>query len=94
MDSIRITVRVKPRSSRSRVGGSHGEPPALIVAVHAQAVDGQANAAVIDNLAAALGIHRRDVQMVSGHTNRTKIVEIRSDDGDALMARIAELLSA
>ncbi len=94
MESIRITVRVKPGASRARVGGSHGEPPALVVAVHEQPVDGQANAAVIAALAAALGIRRRDVNVIAGRTNRTKIVEIHADDGHAIKARIAELLLA
>ena len=74
--------------------GSHGEPPALVVAVHEQPVDGQANAAVTEALAAALGIRRRDVKVIAGHTNRTKTVEIMADDGHALKARIAELLLA
>jgi uncharacterized protein YggU (UPF0235/DUF167 family) len=74
------------------VGGSYGEPPALIVAVHAQPVDGQANDAVIDSLAAALGIRRSDIRIVAGHSGRTKIVEISAADGDAISARITELL--
>lgn len=94
MDCIRITVRVKPGASRARVGGSHGEPPALIVAVHAQPVDGQANVAVIGALAAALGLRTRELSVVGGHTHRTKTIEILTDDRDAVLARIADLLVA
>lgn len=93
MDSIRITVYVKPWASRARVGGSHGDPPALIVAIHEQPVNGQANAAVTDTLAASLGVRRGDVRVVAGHTSRTKTVEISAADIDALNARIAELLA-
>ena len=60
--------------------------------MHEQPVDGQANAAVTDALAAALGIRRREVTVVGGHTNRTKTVEIHTVDAAALMARVDELL--
>lgn len=94
MSRVRVTIRVRPGASRARVGGSYGEPAALIVAVHAQPVDGQANAAVIDALAAALGVRRGEVSVVAGHTGRTKVVEIACDDAPALQARIAALLQA
>ena len=37
-----ITVRAKPGASRPRIGGAHGEPPELIVAVRETAASGQA----------------------------------------------------
>lgn len=87
-------MRAKPGASRTRVGGSHGEPPALIVAVHVQPVDGKANAAVTDALAAALGVRRMDVRVVAGHTHRTKTVEITASNTETLRARVAELLAS
>ena len=75
---MRIRVRVKPGSSRNRVGGrypgQHGDE--LVVSVTARAVDGQANAAVVARLAAALDCPRRDIQIVSGTTGRSKVIEI------------------
>src|ERR1051326_6083872 len=44
VEEVRIPIRVKPGSSRIRVGGRHGEK-ALIVAVSAKAVDGAATEA-------------------------------------------------
>ena len=46
-----LEIRVRPNSSRNKVGGSVGEPPRLVVAVQAPAVDGKANEAVVKELA-------------------------------------------
>lgn len=73
------SVRVKPGSSRTRVGGGYGDPPALVVAVNAPAVDGRANDAVVRALADALGCRPADVEIVSGHTARTKVVRVEGD---------------
>jgi len=42
---LTVAVRVKPGSSRTRVGGLHAGPrgPALVIAVNAPAVAGRAN---------------------------------------------------
>ncbi len=90
----RFAIRVKPGASKPKVGGGYGDPPALIVAVHAQPVDGQANDAVLSALAEALKVKSRQMSVVSGHTARTKLVAVQvpnADDGD-LRARIDELL--
>jgi hypothetical protein len=72
-------LRVKPGASRTRVGGGYGDPPALVVAVNAPAVDGRANDAVVAALSDVLGVRRADVEIVSGHTSRTKVVRIDTD---------------
>jgi uncharacterized protein (TIGR00251 family) len=71
---VRFAIHVRPGSRRDHVGGRHGD--ALVVAVRARAVDGAANAAVVDVLAAALGVHRRDVAIVGGQRSRAKVVEV------------------
>ncbi len=78
---MRITVRVRPGASRTRVGGRYGEPPdypaALVVAVTARAVDGAANAAVLAAVAKAFGVRPAQVRLVSGQRGRTKVVELQ-----------------
>jgi len=71
---VRFKVRVQPRSSRAEVAGIHGD--ALKVRVRAAPVEGAANAAVIEVIAAALGVPRRSVQIVSGTSSRSKTVEV------------------
>jgi uncharacterized protein len=78
MAVTRVTIRVKPGSTRSSVGGSHGD--ALVVAVQARAVDGKATEAALAALADAVGVRRRDVALVTGATSRTKVVEVSGSD--------------
>ena len=54
---VRITVWVRPGSLRPGVGGELDG--ALVVRVSARAVDGQATAAALAAVAAALGVRRR-----------------------------------
>jgi len=92
MATFRITIRVKPGSSRARVGGSYGDTGALVVSVHAQPVDDGANAAVTAAVASALGVRKADVDLAGGHTGRTKILAIETNDADLLQRRLEELL--
>jgi uncharacterized protein len=74
MARARLQVKVVPGASRSRITGRLGD--ALKVSVTAQPERGEANAAVEELLAAALGILPRAVTVVSGHGSARKIVEI------------------
>ncbi len=89
---LRVSIRVKPGTSRTRVGGRWGDdPPRLVVAVAARAVEGQANSAVIDAVAAAIGVRRRAVRIIAGERNRSKTIEI-VDPPAGVDALIEELL--
>ena len=70
----RITCRVQPRSSRSKIMGLFDG--ALKVALTAPPVDGKANAALIDFLADRFAVTRSAVVLKSGQASRRKIVEI------------------
>jgi uncharacterized protein YggU (UPF0235/DUF167 family) len=78
---VRLAVRVRPGARQTAVGGSHDG--ALVVRVRERAVDGHATAAVRAALAAALGVRRSQITLVSGATSRTKVYDV--PDGVAAM---------
>ncbi len=82
---MRITVRVRPGSSRPGVGGEHDG--ALVVRISARAVDGQATVAALDAVAVAFGVRRRAVTLVAGATSRTKVLEVAGAD-PAVLGRL------
>jgi uncharacterized protein len=84
---VRITIRVRPGSARPGVGGE--QAGALLVRVSAQAVDGKATEAALAALAAAFGVRRADVTLVTGTTSRTKVVDVAGGDPDVLAALLA-----
>lgn len=89
---MRILLRVKPGASRTTVGGRYDGPsgPALVVAVAARAVQGQATKAVLTAVAAAFGVRRSAVSLVRGATSRDKLVEVEGEEND-IRARLEQL---
>jgi uncharacterized protein YggU (UPF0235/DUF167 family) len=73
LSTVRITVRVHPRSSRRR---RQWDGTRLELWIRQPPVDGAANEATVDEVARWLGIARRSVKIVAGHTARTKTLEI------------------
>ena len=86
---MRVAIRVKPGSARTIVRGRHGD--ALVVSVTARAVDGKATEAALRAVAAAFGVRRRDVILVTGAASRDKVVEI-SGEAEDIAGRRAWLL--
>ena len=83
---VRFEVLAKPRSRASRVMGVRES--ALVVQLAAPPVDGAANAELVEALAAALSVPRRDVVLVRGESSRTKLVEVRGLAVDDVRARL------
>ncbi|MFK4729112.1 DUF167 domain-containing protein [Agromyces mediolanus] len=75
---MELTVRVKPGSRKGPLVEPSPDDPAaaLTVFVRERAVDGAANAGVIQALAAHFEVPRRDVAIVRGETSRIKRVRI------------------
>jgi uncharacterized protein YggU (UPF0235/DUF167 family) len=84
---VRVSIRVRPGSGRTQVGGVFAE--ALVVRVQERAVDGRATTAALRALADALDVKAADVRLVTGHTSRTKVVEI-PDDAAAAYQRLVD----
>jgi uncharacterized protein YggU (UPF0235/DUF167 family) len=84
-----VPVRVRPRASRTAVGGSYegANGMALVVAVQEPAVDGRATKAVLEAVAAALGLARSRVVLRAGEHSRDKLLTVidpPTDLGDRL----------
>jgi len=79
---IRLRLKVQPKARREGIAGwtSDSEGVALKLSVGAPPEDGKANAAVIALLAESLGVAKSAISVVSGATDRRKLVEIRGDE--------------
>ena len=84
-----LTLRVTPKASRNAVGGIMVMPDgeALKVAVTAPADKGKANQAVCALLADKLGLPKTALTVMSGQTDRRKVIHAAGDATD-LIARM------
>ena len=81
-DAITFQVRVVPRASHSKIAGEHDG--ALRVRLTAPPVDGAANEELVRLLARELKVRASAVEILSGHSSRTKSVLVRGADSLAL----------
>jgi uncharacterized protein len=81
---VRLTLHVQPRASRSEIVGEHDG--ALRVRLAAPPVENAANEALVELLAKALRVARRDIRIVSGATSRRKLVEIEGVGAEQVSA--------
>lgn len=75
---LKFKVFVQPRSSKNMIAGLHGD--ALKIKLTAPPVDGAANNMCIKYLAKCLNVPRSSMEIISGHTSRTKMVLLRFKD--------------
>ena len=71
----RYRIAVKPGSRKGPLVET-ADDGTLTVFVRERAVDGAANEGVVRALAGHFGVARSRVQIVRGHTSRTKVVEV------------------
>ena len=70
----RVTVKVHPRAKRSGIAGRFGEAWKLDLA--APPVDGKANDECVRYFAELAGVPRANVRVVTGASNRMKLIEV------------------
>ena len=79
-DGIVFKVLIQPRSSKHMIAGLHGD--ALKIKRTAPPVDNAANRMCIDYLAKTLEVSKSSLEIIAGHTSRSKQVLLRSDPAE------------
>lgn len=79
-------MRIVPNAKRSEVVGKYGE--AVKVKVAAPAVDGKANAALLNFIAGKLGVPSRSVSLAAGDKSRDKLIVVESLEADEMKRRL------
>lgn len=74
MTQITLKIKVEPRSSKSGIVGPYGD--ALKVKLTSPPVEGKANKELIEVLAKEFGIHKSDIEIISGQSSKNKTVKI------------------
>ena len=85
-DAISFSVRVAPRSSRNVIAGVEGTT--LKIKLTAPPVEGAANAALIEFVAAWLGVRKTAVSIVSGSKARNKVMRVDGITAQHLLDRL------
>jgi uncharacterized protein (TIGR00251 family) len=81
-----LALKTIPNAPRDEIAGWLGD--ALKVKVHAPALDGRANDALLDFLAEQLQVPRRDLTLLQGAKSRQKVIRIASLDAATLRTRL------
>jgi uncharacterized protein (TIGR00251 family) len=86
---IQLAIRVIPRSSKPGIAGIRDG--ALLVRLQSPPVEGAANAELIDVIARAFGVAKRDVAIVSGEKSKLKRIAIATIDRSHFNAALTAL---
>jgi uncharacterized protein len=87
----RLRLRVAPGARRSEIAGRHGD--AWRVRVTAPPDRGRANDEVLELLAAALDVRRRQLRLVAGASSRDKVVELDGIDAGEADRRLERVVA-
>jgi uncharacterized protein (TIGR00251 family) len=76
-EGIVFKIFVQPRSAKNMIVGLHDG--SLKIKLTAAPVDNAANKMCIKFLAKSLGVSKSQIQIIAGHTSRTKKILLRSN---------------
>jgi uncharacterized protein (TIGR00251 family) len=85
-DGVDLRVRVVTRASRPGLAGSRDDE--LLMRLQSAPVDNAANEELIERVAAALRVPKRDVSIVSGEKSRSKRLHVASLDVPTARSRL------
>ncbi|NSW58137.1 MAG: YggU family protein [Armatimonadetes bacterium] len=74
MPTATLRLRVIPRARKDEIAGERDG--ALVVRLKAPPVEGAANKALLKFLASRIGVRPGDLEIVSGHQSRDKVVRV------------------
>ncbi len=85
-DWVTFAVKVVPRAGRDELAGV--QDGVLRVRLTAPPVAGAANRALVEFLADRLGVPRRDIEIVAGHTGHRKVVRVSGLAPEQVIVRL------
>ncbi|HXV58649.1 MAG TPA: DUF167 domain-containing protein [Gaiellaceae bacterium] len=88
----RLEITVSPGARTSELVGRHGA--GWKVRIAAPPEGGKANRALVELLAATLGVGRGRVEVVAGHGSRRKVVEVEGLEAPEVVRRLEAALRA
>jgi len=86
---VEITIKAVPGASRDRIVGPLGD--ALKVQVSAPPEKGKANQAIVELIAAALGVCSRSVTVVRGHTSPRKVLRVAVSASETVREKLSSV---
>ena len=85
-DGVAFKVKVQPRAAKNQLAGLHED--ALKIRLTAPPVDGEANQALTEFLAKTFNVAKSQVELVSGHTGRNKVVRVSGVSLEAALEKL------
>lgn len=90
--ALLMEVEIQPGASKQGITGFNEWRSRLVIAVKAEARQGQANRAVVHVVAQQFHVNNAHVAVVTGHRSRKKRLRIESLALDDLLVRLNEVL--